>query len=82
MSEVGLDPKLIYSYDTHRNIPWNVVEYQPLQVYEDPLKAITERKVQEGTENFKRYVTKKVGFLDQHLKNVKDLPPPSKFSMR
>ena len=41
MSELGLDPKLIYSYDTHRNIPWNVVEYQPLKAYEDPLRAIT-----------------------------------------
>jgi hypothetical protein len=36
----ALPPNLIYSYDTHRNIPWNDTEYQPPRVYEDPIKQI------------------------------------------
>lgn len=47
MSE-ALDPLTIFAYDTHRNIPWNLLEYQPLRSYEDPQLAITERKVQQG----------------------------------
>lgn len=38
MSEVGLDIETIYRYDTHRNIPWNIVEYQPVREYLDPGK--------------------------------------------
>ena len=30
---IPLSPELIYSYDTHRNIPWNDPEYQPPKVY-------------------------------------------------
>ena len=30
---VIIDPPTIYQYDTHRNIPWNIVEYQPLKDY-------------------------------------------------
>ena len=41
---IPLSPQVIYNYDTHRNIPWNDTEYQPLKVYEDPVKQITERK--------------------------------------
>jgi len=44
MSEVGLDIGTIYSYNTHRNIPWNIVEYEPLREYLDPQKIIDERK--------------------------------------
>lgn len=40
MSEVGLDPLTIYNYDSHRNIPWNVVEYQPVREYLDPAQSI------------------------------------------
>ena len=35
-----LAPEVIYSYDTHRNIPWNDTEYQPVKQYEDPLKQV------------------------------------------
>ena len=31
MSEVGLDIETIYKYDNHKNIPWNITEYQPLK---------------------------------------------------
>jgi len=40
MSEVSLDPRTIYNYDTHRNIPWNIIEYQPVREYLDPRKSI------------------------------------------
>lgn len=42
MSE-GLDIETIYNYDTHRNIPWNIVEYQPVREYLDPREIATER---------------------------------------
>ena len=25
MTEVGLDAEIIYNYNTHRNIPWNIL---------------------------------------------------------
>ena len=62
----------MYQYATHRNVPWNIVEYQPVPEYLDAGKIMQE-KAGSRTE---RYVTKKVGFLDQHLKNLKDLPAP------
>lgn len=34
----------MYSYATHRNIPWNMVEYQPVREYLDPQKSINDRK--------------------------------------
>jgi hypothetical protein len=36
-----LTPLIIYQYDTHRNIPWNDTEYQPVREYLDPVKQIT-----------------------------------------
>ena len=44
LQEISLNPEVIYAYDTHRNIPWNDTEYQPPKVYEDPVKAMTDRK--------------------------------------
>lgn len=44
MSETVLDIKTIYNYDTHQNIPWNIVEYQPVREYLDPQKMIDDRK--------------------------------------
>lgn len=76
MSTVGLDPHTIFAYDTHRNVPWNVLEYQPVRNYEDPQRAITERKVSNGEATYKRPPTKKGFYLDQHVKNVKDIPSP------
>lgn len=29
--ETVLAPETIYAYDTHRNIPWNDTEYQPVK---------------------------------------------------
>jgi hypothetical protein len=36
MSEIGLEIATMYKYDSHRNIPWNIVEYQPVQEYLNP----------------------------------------------
>ena len=79
MSEAELDPRTIYAYDTHRNIPWNVPEYQPLKSYEDPQRAITERKVKNGGARHTRPATKKGSFLDDSIKHLKDMPPPCNF---
>lgn len=79
MTEVGLDPHTIYAYDTHRNIPWNVIEYQPLKSYEDPQRAITERKVKKGEATYARPATKKGSFIDETTKHLKDLPAPCTF---
>ena len=76
MSEVELDIKTIYSYDTHRNIPWNIVQYQPLREYLDPNQMIDDRKRKKGEAKAERYVTRRGFFLDQHIKYVKDLPAP------
>lgn len=31
MSEVALDIETIYYYASHRNLPWNIVEYEPVR---------------------------------------------------
>ena len=69
MCETAIDPPTIYQYDQHKNIPWNVVEYQPLRHYQGP--KISDSKLG-------KYVTKKGFYMDQHIKNVKDLPAPCK----
>jgi len=43
MNEIELDPRIIYDYDTHRNIPWNIVEYQPVREYLDPALEMKKR---------------------------------------
>lgn len=43
MSEPVLDIETIYKYDHHSNIPWNIVEYQPLKEYLDPGKILSDR---------------------------------------
>lgn len=74
--EGGLDPRTMFSYQSGCNVPWNVAEYQPVRSYEDPQRAITERKVRAGEASYARAATRRGSFLEQHLKNVKDLPPP------
>ena len=45
--EIIIPPRTMYLYDTHRNIPWNDTEYQPVKEYLDPRKIVTERKYRE-----------------------------------
>ena len=35
-----MEIETIYSYDKHSNIPWNIVEYQPMKHYESSNKPI------------------------------------------
>ena len=65
-----LDIETIYSYDKHSNIPWNIVEYQPMKHYESSDKPKIE---------YEKYVTKRGFYMDEHIKNVKDLPPPCQY---
>lgn len=65
-----LSAEVIYQYDTHRNIPWNIVEYEPLRDYHG-------KPVNSNREN--RYETKKGFYMDYHIKTVKDLPPPDQY---
>ena len=69
---------MIYAYDTHKNIPWNDTEYQPVVYYEDPMKQITERKYQETAKGGKNnnYLTKRGFYMDYHIKVVNALPAP------
>lgn len=69
MSE-ELTTEIIYEYDHHLNIPWNIVEYQPMREYHG--KSV-------DTNYSTRYVTKKGFYMDEHIKIVKDLPPPDKY---
>jgi hypothetical protein len=68
----------MYAYDTHRNIPWNDTEYQPVKEYLDPRKIVTERKYQETAKGGKdmNYVTRRGFYMDYHMKVVKALPSP------
>lgn len=80
----GLSPDVIYSYDTHRNIPWNDTEYQPVRQYLDPRKQITDRtyeKIQKGGKD-PNYVTRRGFYMDYHLKVVKALPSPLDHSLK
>jgi hypothetical protein len=78
MNNPELAPEVIYSYDTHRNIPWNDPEYIPNREYLDPRKSITDRKLAETPKGGKdpNYVTKRGFYMDYHLKVVKALPSP------
>ena len=73
-----IQPEVMYQYDTHRNIPWNDTEYQPVSKYEDPLKQVLERKYLEDPKSVpsSRYITKRGFYMDYHIKVVKELPPP------
>jgi len=42
-SNRNLSAEVIYSYDTHRNLPWNDTEYQPVREYLDPGKQVKDR---------------------------------------
>ncbi len=73
MSTEDLSVQLIYQYDHHQNIAWNILQYQPIQDYHG--KETTFNSVD-------RYVTKKGFYMDQHIKNVKNLPPPDKYPIK
>ena len=68
----------MYDYDTHRNIPWNDVEYQPVSQYEDPKKQVLDRKYKEDPKSVLQpsYITKRGFYMDYHVKVVKALPAP------
>jgi len=70
---MSLDFETIHAYNTHTNIPWNIIEYQPTP---DDSKAYFSNKKKSS---LTPHVTKKGFFLDQHIKNVKGLPAPCNF---
>lgn len=74
-----LPPEVIYSYDTHRNIPWNDPEYKPVREYLDPRQIVTERVYQSTPKGGKdrNYVTRRGFYMDYHVKVVKALPSPA-----
>ena len=74
--EIFLPSETIYAYDTHRNIPWNETEYQPVREYLDPNKQMTDRKylsTPKGGKNM-NYVTKRGFYMDYHIKTMKVVP--------
>ncbi len=77
--EAIISPETIFAYDTHRNIPWNDTEYQPLKEYLDPQKQVTERKYQQTPKGGKdpNYVTRRGFYMDYHIKVVKTFPSPT-----
>ena len=68
-----LEPEVIYDYNTGRNIPWNMVEYEPTREY-------LGKDVENNTET--RYVTKRGFYMDPHVKYVKEMPPPDKYDSK
>ncbi len=79
-----MSPSVVYNYQTHRNIPWNIVEYQPVREYVDPIMQMTERKYKEQKkgEPDSRYKTRKGFYMDYHIKVVSALPPPSHYNLK
>lgn len=71
-SNNSLDITTIYQYDSHRNIPWNIIEYKPTREY-------LGKNVSTSTE---RYVTKRGFYMDPHVKYVKEMPPPDKYGSK
>lgn len=39
-----LPPQLMFSYDTKKNIPWNIREYKTPRLYLDPAKQARDRE--------------------------------------
>ena len=78
MENPQLSPQIIYAYDTHKNIPWNTTEYQPVRQYLDPKKQITQRKYLETPKggDDPNYVTKRGFYMDYHIKTMKVIPSP------
>lgn len=68
----------MYAYDTHQNIPWNDLEYQPVREYLDPRHQMTERKYRETPKGGKdqNYVTKRGFYMDYQIKTARALPAP------
>lgn len=79
-----ISPEVIYSYNTHKNIPWYDTEYQPVQYYEDPNKQMLERKYRQTPKGGKNnnYVTKRGFYMDYHIKVVKALPSPGDHTLK
>jgi hypothetical protein len=63
----------MYKYQTHQNIPWNIVEYKPVRDYVDPIQQMTERKYKEKAkgESDTKYKTRRGFYMDCHLKVMK-----------
>jgi len=76
-----ITPAKIYKYDTHHNIPWNIVEYQPVREYLDPAQQVLQRKYadQKKGEKDNNYVTKRGFYMDYHIKTMKVIPAPCKY---
>lgn len=61
-----LPPQLMFSYDTKKNIPWNIQEYKTPRLYLDPAKQARDREYLSlrRTEKVKRHETKRGFFMD------------------
>ncbi len=79
-----VSPRVMYEYETHQNIPWNIKEYQPLREYFDYIKAQDEKKyqTQKKGQPDERYNTKRGFYMDYHLKVVGALPAPSEYKLK
>ena len=53
--QAPLSARTMFQYDNHKNIPWNILEYQPLRDYHG--KSTTFNSVD-------KYVTKKGFYMD------------------
>lgn len=69
----------MFEYDTHRNIPWNFLEYDPEKEYLDPADQVLQRKysTQKKGEKSTKYATKKGFYMDYELKVAKGVPGAS-----
>jgi hypothetical protein len=74
-----LDPSLIYKYDNHTNIPWNVTEYHTPRLEMNVDLEIQKRKWESQKKGIKdtKYLTKRGFYMDYDLKQAKAVPSPN-----
>lgn len=81
-----LTPDVMYQYKENKNIPWNIVEYNPLKDYVDPIKQINERKMKDIPKGQPSHdsnnKTKKGFYLDYHIKTMKEIPDPTHYNLK
>ncbi len=71
-----IDTATMYSYSQHKNIPWNITEYQTpknevnIDLQLKKRKWLTQKKAQKDG----RYLTKRGYYMDYDLKVAKSVP--------
>jgi len=71
-----LDPLVMYKYDNHTNLPWNITEYHTPRLEVNPDLEVQKRKWESQKKGVpsNKYETKKGFYMDYDLKVAKGIP--------